>query len=86
MRLPTWFPLAATLCLAGCATGGSEGFSALSARNPCLSISLMDYDRAYQRRVADEVRMASPEAAWPRLLEDYGLVRAELRACRRAGE
>lgn len=70
--------IAVTLC-AGCAPGSSS-----SGVNGCALLPLRDYDRAAQDAVAEEVEAADEGAMWPGWIEDYGALRAAVRACRDA--
>lgn len=38
------------------------------------------YDRKFQNKLADEVEAAPVDAAFPVALQDYGLLRAQIRA------
>ena len=40
---------------------------------------IKDYDRKLQNKLADEIEEASPDAAFPVVLQDYGLLRAQIR-------
>lgn len=61
--------LAAAL-LAGCATAGSRQFCP----------SLAEYDAELQRRAAEEMDKLPRDSATGRLIEDYGDLRARIRA------
>ena len=63
--------------LAGCATGGSN-----SSGNACALLPLRTYPAAEQHQVADEIDTAPASAAWPTWIEDYGALRAAVRACK----
>ncbi len=74
-------PLAIAAALSsGCATGASE------APPPCVRLPLVAYSQTTQTRVADEIEAAPPSAAWPRLIADYGTLRAAGRAAQEACE
>lgn len=78
LRLPSWPLLAIGLAsLAGCVAAPSE-----PAVNGCALLPLRTYTPAEQGRVADEIEAASVSAAWPGLIEDYGELRAAVRACK----
>ena len=65
---------AVTICLSGCATGGSDAL-------PSACPPVVEYSQAEQARVADEVA-ALPEGAvivgW---LADYSVLREQVQAC-----
>jgi hypothetical protein len=42
--------------------------------------SLPAYSQAFQRQAAGEMRAAGPNAAWPRLVSDWGYWRQKIRA------
>ena len=49
--------------------------------NACALLPLRDYDRAAQAAVAEEIEAADEGAMWPGWIEDYGTLRAAVRAC-----
>lgn len=42
---------------------------------------LIDYDEAFRARLAGELHRLGEDSAAARMLEDYALLRAQLRAC-----
>jgi len=40
---------------------------------------LRDYSRDFQAKLADEIETASVDAAFPVAMQDYGLLRAQIR-------
>lgn len=72
---PRWMlPVLAVSLLTGCATVNSD------PANVCPPIRT--YDRAFQRKLADEIEAAPADAAFPVALQDYAFLRGQLRACR----
>jgi len=65
--------------LAACATGDSEALTVV-----CLPV--VPYDQAILDRAADELETLPTDAAVVRMLSDYAVMRAQARACQRAGE
>lgn len=66
---------AATICLSGCATAD---FNPTSVACPVE----VDYSRAEQERIADEVATLPAGALIVGWLADYAVLRAQVRACR----
>lgn len=62
---------AAVLALAGCA----------ATHDGCGSIGLADYDDAFQSKLAQEIAIAGPNAAWPDAVADYRSLRESVRTC-----
>lgn len=62
----------ATSWLSGCAQTISSG---------CPPVP--DYDRALRLRAATELAALPPQSALERMLDDYAVMRAQARACRR---
>ena len=59
--------------LSGCATGGSDV-------RPAMCGWLVPYTPAFQTRAAAELAALEPASAIARLVEDYGELRARIRA------
>lgn len=59
--------------LSGCAAGGSS------------CVPLVPYDATTQRKALDELSLLPRDAVLPRFVEDYGELRARLRAMCGAG-
>ena len=52
--------------------------------NPsCACPPIKHYTRDFQRQLAAEVESAPSSAAWPQALQDYALLRAQIRAAYR---
>lgn len=68
------------LLLAGCATAPA---SEPPPVNACRLLPLQAYSPAFNRRLADEVAAAPPDAAWPGVVGDYVRLRDSVRACAR---
>lgn len=64
--------LIAMLSLAACATGASDPHAVLPVP--------VEYSRAFQAQLADELESLPPGSALERAMIDYGRLRAELRA------
>ena len=62
-----------TISMTGCGAAGSDG-------GVCPPV--IDYSLAEQVRVADELRGLPPGAAVREWIKDYGVLRAQARACR----
>ena len=65
--------IAATALLTGCATGGSDV-------RPAMCGWLVRYPPALQQRAADELDALPPDSTLRVLVEDYGELRARIRA------
>ncbi len=63
--------IALTVLLAGCAAAGSDG---------PFCPALVPYPPELQQRAADEVAALPPNSVLARLIEDYGELRARIRA------
>lgn len=73
-----WLALAATAPLAtGCVTGPSE-----PARVTPAAPRLVEYTAAEQRQAADELEALPPGAILPRLVDDYLVLRDQVRQMR----
>lgn len=65
-------PLAiAVSLLTGCATVNSDLES--------LCPSIRAYDKVFQRKLADEIEAAPADAVFPDALQDYAVLRAQIR-------
>jgi hypothetical protein len=42
---------------------------------------IKEYSREFQRKLADEIEMASPDAVFPVAVQDYAILRAVVRRC-----
>ena len=40
---------------------------------------IKEYDRKFQNKLADEIEAALPDAAFPLAVQDYGVLRAQIR-------
>lgn len=67
-------PVLAVSLLTACAGANS---------NPATTCPpIREYDREFQRKLADEIEAAPADAAFPVVVQDYGLVRIQIRnAC-----
>lgn len=65
------------ISLTGCATGGSE------PRIATVCPPVVEYSRAFQARLADEILHLPPGAALERAMLDYAKLRDQAQACRR---
>jgi len=63
----------ATTLLAACTTAPSDG-------PPCPLV--VQYDREFLARAADELHLLPPDSATVEMLEDYHVMREQARACR----
>lgn len=73
---PVWLPLGLmTLSTAACGTAVSDTCPALVA-----------YDQAAQTKLADELKALPADAEIRVMIADYGATRAQIRACRSAGQ
>jgi hypothetical protein len=59
--------------LTACATANSDP--------ACVCPPIKKYDREFQRKLADEIEAAPANAAFPMALQDYALIRMQLRQC-----
>ncbi len=59
--------------LTACATANSDP--------ACVCPPIKKYDREFQRKLADEIEAAPTDAAFPAALQDYALLRQQLRQC-----
>ena len=66
-------PVLAMSLLTACAGANSNPATA------CPPIK--EYDRKLQNKLADEIEAASPDAAFPVVAQDYGILREQLKAC-----
>ncbi len=73
-------PMIGLALLAGCAPGFSEPPGA------CVRVPLVSYSPDVQSRVADEIEATQAGATWPRMIADYGALRAAERATQEACE
>ncbi len=64
-------PVIAVSLLTGCATANSD------PENLCPPIRA--YDKAFQRKLADEIEAAPVDAAFPDAVQDYAVLRAQIR-------
>lgn len=60
--------------LAACVTANSDP--------ACVCPPIKEYDREFQRKLADEIEAAPDNAIWPLVVQDYALIRNTVRACR----
>ncbi len=67
-----WMLLAPALSLLTACAGANS--------NPAAGCPpVRDYSREFQAKLADEVEAASADAAFPVAVQDYGLLRAQIR-------
>ena len=66
-------PVIAVSLLTACA--------AVNSNPACVCPPIRQYDREFQRRLADEIESAPANAAFPVALQDYALIRQQLRQC-----
>ena len=66
-------PAIAVSLLTACATANSDP--------TCVCPPIHKYDREFQRRLAGEIEAAPINAAFPVALQDYALIRQQLRQC-----
>ena len=73
--VPRWMlPIIAASLLTACATANS---------NPaCVCPPIRQYDREFQRGLADEIESAPANAAFPVALQDYATIRIQLALCK----
>lgn len=64
--------LVSLVALAGCAAQAEGG---------CGSLGVVDYDQAFQEKLATELEVAGPNAAWPDAIADYRALRSDVKAC-----
>lgn len=64
-------PVIAASLLTACAGASSNSATA------CPPIT--EYDRKFQNKLADEVESASPDAVFPVAVQDYALLRIQIR-------
>ncbi len=64
-------PVIAVSLLTGCATANSD------PENRCPPIRT--YDKTFQRKLADEIEAAPVDAAFPDAVQDYAVLRAQIR-------
>ena len=70
-----WKPLAVVLiCLSGCTKE--------SCNLVCVASPLKEYTREFQEKLAQEIEASSPDAVFPLAIQDYALLRHQLRAGR----
>ncbi len=65
----------AAISLIGCATGGSE------PRMATVCPPVVEYDRKFQARAADELHLLPEGTAIAQMLADYSVMRDQARAC-----
>lgn len=65
----------ATIWLSGCAMGGSDG----RALGACLPI--IEYNREFRARAADELATLPDGSAIAEMLSDYAVLRDQARSC-----
>ena len=69
-----WMPLAiAVSLLTACATANSDP--------ACVCPPIRKYDREFQRKLADEIEAAPTDAAFPSALQDYAVLRLQVKKC-----
>lgn len=66
-------PVLAVSLLTACAGANSNPATA------CPPIK--EYDRKFQNKLADEIEAASPDAAFPVAIQDYSVIREQLKSC-----
>ena len=66
-------PAIAASFLTGCATGNSDP--------ACVCPPVKAYDRNFQTQLAKEIEAAPDDAAFPVVMQDYAVMRAQARAC-----
>lgn len=64
-------PVIVVNLLSGCATANSDPEG--------LCPPIRTYDKAFQRKLADEIEAAPVDAAFPDALQDYAVLRAQIR-------
>lgn len=47
----------------------------------CESLGVSDYDPAFQEKLAQELALAGPNAAWPAAISDYRALRDDVKTC-----
>ena len=69
-----WMPLAiAVSLLTACATANSDP--------ACVCPPIRKYDQEFQRKLADEIEAAPTDAAFPSALQDYAVLRLQVKKC-----
>ena len=68
-------PVIAASLLTACA--------AVNSNPACVCPPIRQYDREFQRRLADEIESAPANAAFPVALQDYAVLRGQLKQCER---
>ncbi len=63
-----------TSLLTACAMGNSDP--------ACVCPPVKEYSKELQVKLADEIKAAPPDASFPDALQDYALLRAQLRECK----
>jgi hypothetical protein len=48
----------------------------------CVCPPIKAYSKEQQIKLADEIKAAPPDASFPAALQDYALLRAQLRECK----
>ena len=64
-------PALAASLLTACATVNSDP--------ACVCPPIRKYDREFQRKLADEIEAAPVDAAFPDAVQDYAVLRAQIR-------
>lgn len=68
-----WMPLAiAVSLLTACATANSD---------PAVCPPIKRYSKEFQRKLAEEIKQAPEDAVFVVALQDYALLRAQIREC-----
>lgn len=49
----------------------------------CVCPPIKEYSREFQRKLASEIEAAPADAVFPVALQDYAVLRSQLRVCRR---
>jgi hypothetical protein len=72
--VPHWMLLALAVSLLTACAGVNS--------NPAAACPpIKEYDRKFQNRLADEIEAAPLNAAFPVVVQDYGVLREQLKAC-----
>jgi hypothetical protein len=67
-------PAIAASLLTACVTANSDP--------ACVCPPIRQYDREFQRKLAAEIEAAPADAAFPLALQDYAVLRAQIKICR----
>lgn len=68
-------PVIAASLLTACVTANSDP--------ACVCPPIRQYDREFQRKLADEIESAPANAAFPMALQDYAVLRGQLKVCKK---